>query len=669
MSFDFKFRKSWLGAAFGAVLAVGLGVCLHVFPVGLGLIHRSYDLPYAARPNPKPDEVIMVYMDDESHTKLGQRSDKSWDRLLHAQLVDRLTAANAKAVVFDIVFNDPSRDPAQDKEFSRAIKANGRVILAADTVPAGYGANVNMRTVTMPAEALRDAAAAIGSAETLPSEDFVIRQHFHGSRDDFLASISWTAASLVGAAATKDEEQRFVERWVNYSGPPGNLPSTAYYRALDTNVTGPEVFRDKVVFVGARLFTVYAGERKDEFRTPYSSWSKQNPFMPGVEVQATIFLNLWRGDWLTRWPVTTERILLIVLGAVVGFGLVQFRPLIASGAALICMILAGLLVYLIFRYQRIWFPWLIFECQIAVALLWSIVFNSIQLYVDKKLYEHTLALYLSPKLVKKFAKGSKLLKPGAEKQMLTILFSDIANFTSISEGMDSDELAKLMNNYFQRAVSECIHATDGTVVKYIGDAIFAFWNAPDNQVDHALRACEAALRFRDQGVQYINGEPLYTRIGLHTGVANVGNFGSTERVDYTALGENINLASRMEGLNKYLGTTLLATGETQAAVGDKMVSRFAGHFRLKGFEKKVEVYELIGRKDEAEGSRPWREAFAEALKHFERGDFEAAEAGFRNTLELRADDGPSKFYLKHIAEVRHHSKLENWTGEVELKEK
>ncbi|PYM13101.1 MAG: hypothetical protein DME18_09795 [Verrucomicrobia bacterium] len=312
---------------------------------------------------------------------------------------------------------------------------------------------------------------------------------------------------------------------------------------------------------------------------------------------------------------------------------------------------------------------MILVVQVFTALLWSVVFNSIQLYVQNKLYQHTLALYLSPKLVKKFASNKELLRPGAKKETLTILFSDIANFTSISEGMDSDDLQRHMNGYFQTAVAQCIHHTDGTIVKYIGDAIFAFWNAPDPQSDHALRACEAALRFRDQPPQYMNGQRLITRIGLHTGVANVGNFGSTARFDYTALGENINLASRMEGLNKYLGTDILITGQSRDGAGDKITTRFAGRFRLKGFEKDVEVYELLGFRDLSEATRLWREPFENALREFRQGNFDAAEAGFRCTLELRPDDGPAKFYLHQIAELRVHPPAPDWAGEIELKDK
>jgi adenylate cyclase len=390
-------------------------------------------------------------------------------------------------------------------------------------------------------------------------------------------------------------------------------------------------------------------------------------FISGVEIQASAFLNLVRGDWLWRLPAATERTVLIIFGVLSGFVLMQMRPWSATAMALVLVLAIASASYLALLQTRAWFPFLIAVAQISVVLTISVVINSFRVYLERRLYEQTAALYLPPKLVKRFAQHERFRRRGAEKQMLTILFSDIANFTTISEGMDSDELARLMNNYFQKAVSECIHPTDGTVVKYIGDAIFAFWNAPDLQPDHAVRACEAALRFHNQAAQQVNGQPLLTRVGLHTGIANVGNFGSIDRFDYTALGENINLASRMEGLNKYLGTQVLLTDATQAEIGETFATRFLGRFRLKGFEKTVGVYELLG--TASDGTAPWLKMFQGALDAFVQQDFTLAKMRFGEVLHLQPDDGPSIFYLHKLEELRLVPPAQSWTGEIELKEK
>jgi len=346
-----------------------------------------------------------------------------------------------------------------------------------------------------------------------------------------------------------------------------------------------------------------------------------------------------------------EESLVVLVGLILGAGLVFLRPVWAAAAALLTLgALIGSSLY-VFSNHFVWITWTVIAVQLAVALAWSLLFNSVQLYVERRLFRYTLGLYLSPKLVDKFSGFPEMLKPGAEKHELTFLFSDIADFTSVSEGMDGDELAAMMNEYFQPAVSECIHGSEGTVVKYIGDAIFAFWNAPELQSDHAIRGCTAALRFRELSKQPVRGRMLHTRIGLHTGVANVGNFGSADRVDYTAIGENVNLASRLEGLNKYLETDCLISGATREKLDDRFVTRRLGLFQMRGFEGLVEVHELVGGREVEEQTRPWREAFRQALENFEQRNVEFAAMGFQRVLELKPEDGPSKFYLNRIQQL------------------
>lgn len=641
-----------------------MGLLLHYFPFGRGFIHASYDVLLVARGERPAKEAVIVYLDERSHLELQQPLNAPWDRALHAKLIDQLTAAGAKSITFDVVFSDPAlNNPTADETLARAIRNSGRVILAADRIPLG-GGNV---TVIPPIEFLRTNAANIGSAEVKPSPDLVVREH---TPEEELPSLSWATAEFCGAAVTTNDAVRAERRWINYYGPPGMIKGMSYVDALKGGQDLKTFCDGKVVFVGSRILTKFAGERKDEYRNPFGFFSRHGEmFVPGVEIQATMTLNLLHEDWLRRASDTVERIVIVLLGLAVGYGLMRSPPLTASIAGAVALTVVFGLCWGAMVFKLSWFVFFIAAVQIGLALLVSVVYNSLQAYVQKRLAEQTLALYLSPKLVKKFASNPRLMKPGAEKQLLTLFFSDIADFTKMSEGMDSDELAHLMNEYFEAAVSQCVHKTDGTVVKYIGDAIFAFWNAPEGQEDHALRACQAALLFREFATKPVRGRILHTRIGLHTGVANVGNFGSAERVDYTALGESVNFASRLEGLNKHINTNLLISEETKKAIGEQLVTRRLGKFRFKGFDKSFEVHELVGWGQEAEATRAWRETFAAALEDYVASRFREAKRGFERTLELRPHDGPSTFYLERISELSEFRDMEGWTGEYHLKDK
>jgi adenylate cyclase len=660
------------GILMGASLSAGIGFLLLWTALGDTLRNRSYDLPFQFLPEKHPTEVVLIYLDDASHAYLKQKYLEPWSRAFFTRLLKRLTADKAKAVVFDIVFSD-LLDSKIDQEFAEAIRENGNVILAADWVAENYGAQgaVAESHLEKPADLFNSNAADLGSDAFKPDEDLNVRRYMPEIAGAGAASEAWAAARLINAPITKDTNAQFKPFWLNYYGPELYLKSVAFYKALKPNDRDvpPGYFKNKVVFVGEKLFTKGAGARKDEYPSPFS-YVLGAKYYSGVSIHATAYLNLVRGDWLNQAPTWLQRSVILLLGILFGTGLVLCRPVLATLLALLATLPIAIANYYLVKDYYYWFPWLIpVVGQIPVALIWSIAFNSVRLYVEKEKVEQSLSLYLSPKLVKKFSSDPKLLKPGAEKQLLTILFSDIAGFTSISEGMDSDDLAKLMNQYFQTAVHNCIHSTDGTVVKYIGDAIFAFWNAPDPQGDHPFRACEAALLFRDQAKHSVNGRELVTRIGLHTGVANVGNFGSESRVDYTAIGENINLASRMEGLNKYLGTIVLLTGDTKEGIGERLVTRYLGLFRLKGFEKAVAVHELVDRAHAEAKSRELRQRFAEALTLLSKKDFDGADAAFHHVLKISPEDGPSKFYLEQIEELRSNGLPPDWKGEIILKDK
>jgi adenylate cyclase len=671
--------KKTKGALWGALLSAGIGYLLVWSSLGEGLVNKSYDLPFQYKKVVTQTNILMVYLDDESHARLHQKYLVPWNRAFYTALVKRATAEKARAVVFDVVFSD-SLDKKTDQEFADAMLENGNVIIADDLVATPVGLAGQFTLDFTPIDpVINGGAAALANDSLYPGADDAVRCYVpaDGRKDritrQVIDSEAW-AAMFILDQSIKDKygKTKSELHWLNYYGPEiKGLQSVSLYRALTNNDPDlpPGFFKDKVIFVGEKLETKAADTRKDEYPSPFSHLP-DNKFFTGVGIHATAFLNILQDDWLRRLPTTYERLLIISIGVLAGAGLIFFRPIIAAGLALFAVFPIALGNFYFFTHQKYWFPWLIpVAAQIPVGLIWSVTFNSIQLYVEKQKVEQSLSLYLPARLVKKFANDPELLKPGAKTQQLTTLFSDIASFTSITEGMNPNELANMMNAYFQSAVDECIHYTEGTIVKYIGDAIFAFWNAPDPQEDHPIRAAEAALRFRDQDTHEFNGKKIITRIGLHTGEANVGNFGSTTRVDYTAFGENINLTSRMEGLNKYLGTRVLMTGDTKQGIADRFVTRYIGLFRLKGFEKAVQVYELMDRPPDAEKTRELRERFEEARALFVNKDFTGARAAFLRVLELNPTDGPSYFYMAHIQEMHIEELPANWKGDITLKEK
>jgi adenylate cyclase len=680
--------RVWWSGGIAASLAALAGLCLFLFPLGGGITRLSFDLPFALRGNQAITNAAIIYLDEESHRELNQPLLAPWDRSLHARLIDQLTAADAKAIVFDILFTEPSAEPAADERLARAIERSRRVILAAnwqevEPIPGGPVG----RREELPYEPFRKAAAGWGNANLIFDPDYGIRRFFHSTQNiSDIAFIPWlpgAAARFAGAPENVIHSEGKESRWFNYYGPPRSFPSCSYFQALLPDGVPPGFFKDKIVFIGAQLSADFSGKGKDEFLTPYAFWGKG--FASGVEIQATATLNLLRGDWLNRLPHTAELSLLLFVAVVAGFGLMRLQSL---AAVLVTLAAVGLVVatanYLVWHYH-LWFAWLIVPSELGVALLCSIVYNSLRLYVEKKLLEESLGAHLSPKVVKRMLNDPALRKPGGAQMEVSIMFTDIANFSRVSESMASDDLVRMMNRYFQASL-ECIHETDGTVVKLIGDAIFAIWNAPLAQGDHRERACRTASLLQERIVDFDAAHlsvPLRTRVGLHAGVASVGNIGSTHRFDYTALGENINLTSRLEGLNKFLGTSVLATRDVQVAVESSLLWRPVGHFRFKGTGRTVEVFELIGTMERAGPTREWRDKFGEGMHDFRHRRFEAAMKKFRQTIELRravepefttgtgrlTADGPSRFYLDRAREFSIHPPPSDWIGEVALEEK
>jgi len=662
-----KLHHPWLGGSVGGTLLALGGVGLMFLTFGKGLEDWSYDLSFLTRGEQQVDNVVVIDLGRDSYDQLNQ-SPESFDRALHAQLVQRLKADGAKLIVFDIEFpRERPHPPRSDQEFAAALRTAGNVVLGANLHHDNRLGSLNEQ-IKMPLDLFRDAAATCGVTSVLREPDYAVRQiHPGGSQ---VPGLAWRAAELAGAEVTRRPEARFEPRWLNYYAP-HPFPRFTQVQVLSNNLPSGFSFRDKVVFVGSGTMTGYSGDEKEEVRTPWT-WHT-GEWGLGVQVHALTFANLQRGDWFRRWPLAVEALIVGGTGLLLGLGVSRLKPASATALALgIAVIVTAISLLLAARFNT-WFPWLLVAgFQVPVALGWSYFLHSMRAYVEAKVLQSSLELYLSPPQVKQILKQPALLKPGAEQKTVSILFSDIAGFSKISERMDPDDLVKLLNQYYETAIS-CVHQTDGTVMNLIGDAIFAIWNAPQEQPDHQERACCAALLLNQALVKFESASlnlPLHTRVGLHTGVVCVGNIGSSKRFEYTAIGESVNLASRLEGLNKQLGTNILATRDIQKAAGGHLASRLVGHFKFKGFDQVVEVHELLGEAKESAASQPWRESFAAALNRFQRRAFDEAREGFEKTRMLRGGaDGPSEFYLGRITAFQSAPPNAEWFGEVDLREK
>jgi adenylate cyclase len=268
-----------------------------------------------------------------------------------------------------------------------------------------------------------------------------------------------------------------------------------------------------------------------------------------------------------------------------------------------------------------------------------------------------------------------MLRLGGHKKKVTIFFTDIGDFSTMSESFSPEEVVTHLNDYFQ-GMSRAILDFDGTINQFLGDAIFAYWGAPIDQEDHALRACRAALRclefLQELEAKWVaEGLPARTyRFGINTGEVVVGNVGSSSRLKYTLIGDDVNLASRLEEANKYYGTQIFISEETYLLTKDQIIAREIDIIRVVGRSKPVKVYELLAEKGGLDQNK------ARSLQHFEAGlqayrgrQWQAAASWFERVLDLVPEDIPSKVYLQRCNDYRKMPPSNDWNGVYELRAK
>jgi adenylate cyclase len=462
-------------------------------------------------------------------------------------------------------------------------------------------------------------------------------------------------------------------RYINYYGPPGTVATIPYYQALqiDERAVGNKQIdlKGKAVFVG--LSEVLLAERKDSF---YTVFSKANgTFISGVEIMSTAFSNL-----LTDTPLKLagphSYILIILLWGVLTGIICLLSPVGVSALSLVGLSFFYLFAVLHqFKIYSVSYPVVVpLFLQAPLAFFGALAWNYIDTTKELKNVKNAFGHYLPNDVVNQLAKDVAYIQTGSKVIDGICLMTDAQQYTALSENMGPHELRGFMNRYYE-TMFKPVKEYGGVVSGVTGDAMLALWVAARSDSHLKNKACCAALdinhalrMFKQKASDTVK---IKTRIGLHCGQIILGNIGALDHYQYTPMGDIVNTASRIEGLNKYLGTSLLASEEVINHL-DGFLVRDVGKFRLKGKVKPIAAYELMDRADRADEKMKTACAiFAEGLSAFKRKSWNEARERFQRTVELLGGDGPSRFYLELVKDYEMNPPAEPWDGVIHMEKK
>lgn len=630
--------------------------------LGQALENLGLDLGYRLRSaQPPPPDLLIVGIDEASFQEL--RRAWPWPRRVHAELIRRLAAAGASLIVFDVVFADPT-DPEDDRLLAAALEEAGNVILG-QTVAVTQDPLFARQILVQPLPALRRAAKGMGLMMLTPDADGVVR-HFR---------LRLFGKETLPAVAVRNLRPQLalppdLSGLINYVGPQRSIDTVSYYQVLDdTHPLPPSRVRGRLVLVGRMLEASATPQAQtDAFLTPYA---KDRRLMAGAEIQGQIIHTLLQGSWGRELPRLARVFLYLAVFLLFSLLLVRLSPQMGLAALAGAVLALPGISFGLFIYLNYWAPPILICGGLALIYGGNVLSQYLIEARERRWLRQAFKRYVSPSLVEAIIAHPERLELGGEEVEVTVLFADLEGFTSLSEGMPPHDLVQLLNEYFT-PMTRIILEHQGTMDKYIGDAIMALWGAPVHLRDHALKACEAALDMRAameelQKVWRSHGwPPLKARLGLHSGPVVAGNIGSLELFNYTAIGDTVNLASRLEGANKVYGTTILISDSTCRQVEGIMV-REVDLIQVKGREQPVAIYELLGRQVD---ERPeWLEIFAAGREAYKRQDWEEAQDRFQSVLRLQPGDRPAQIFLERCRRFKEQPPPPDWQGVYILESK
>ena len=455
--------------------------------------------------------------------------------------------------------------------------------------------------------------------------------------------------------APTDELGRIL---INYRGPAQTFPHLSITDILNDKVPR-EALTDKIVLVGATAVGIY-----DLRVTPVSS------VFPGLEIHANVVDSILARDFLQQpsWAIIFDLTAMILMGF--GIWIVHARTGVLTSAAVAILMFGGYigLCQLLF-VSRGWILNLVYPLLVLLLAYVSITaFKYIVESRQKKFIRDAFSTYLAPTVVKQLIDAPESLVLGGEEREITAFFSDVQGFTSISERLTATELVELLNEFLSE-MTDIILTNEGTVDKFEGDAIIAFFGAPNFMPNHAAVACRACIQMQQRLGQLrtkwrAEGKPeLNMRIGMNTGSAVVGNMGSRQRMDYTMMGDTVNTAARLEGVNKVYGTYTMVSASTYAKARQEVIGRELDAINVVGKAEPVAVYELVGLAGQvAPATQELIETYQDGLKAYRRRDWNRAIIFFNRTLALAPDDRASQVMISRCNQYKTAPPPKDWNG-------
>lgn len=669
-----------------------------------------------AKPSAATEQVKLVLLDQYSLDWASQNMGLSWPwpREVYGALLDYLKRNGAKAVVFDVLYTEASSYGVADDEALGAAAGRfgnfvGAVFLGKQTEQATSwpefakpnpirmeGLEAWLKAHPGPAQEIVSAGAAfpvpelakqvawLANVREVPDGDGVFRRAapfriFDGQVLPSLGFAGWLAGLDEKPAAATIESRALIAggKWIplddagrmilKFRGTSGTHQAFNAAEVIQSEMRllegGKPPIQDGSVFKDAYVVFGFSAPGLKDLRP-----SPMGGDYPGPEIYATMLDNLLAGDFLRDAPVVANWAWVLLLALAAGVGAASARNGWQSAAAAVVLIPLPTLAGLAAWQAGYVLPVAGASAGVGIALLGGAVVNFVLEGRQKMFIKGAFKHYLSADVIEQIMRDPDSLKLGGERRELTIFFSDLQGFSTISERLGPEDLTKLLNDYLSD-MTDIILEEGGTLDKYEGDAIIAFWNAPLLQPDHAVRAvrasvrCQRKLAERRAEFEQRTGAVMKMRIGLNTGPVVVGNMGSSNRFDYTVLGDAANLASRLEGANKALGTYMMVAESTWTQTNGAFPGRELGSLRVVGRKTPVRVFEATGL--EGEPAQGVEKAFEAALAQAKAGRWaEAAEA-----FGKLGDDAASKTYAAKCRALASAGTGAAWDGIWNLTEK